>query len=100
MASVRKSSPVTSEKLSGSKGAPLGKSRPLKEGERVFNASHIILCGLDDTDTDTIRGLSQTLHYEITRINCPGFVFVFRIMFTNFGANRTRNFLARHSTFF
>lgn len=33
------------------------RSRPLKEGEEVFNAGHIILCGLEALNSRKIRAL-------------------------------------------
>lgn len=34
-----------------------GRQRPLKEGEEVFKAGHIILCGLDGNDSNLIQSL-------------------------------------------
>lgn len=33
------------------------RSRPLKEGEAVFKAGHVILCGLDAGNSETIKSL-------------------------------------------
>lgn len=33
------------------------RSRPLKEGEAVFKAGHVILCGLDAGNLETIKSL-------------------------------------------
>lgn len=34
----------------------IGSSRPIKEGEAVYKAGHVTMCGLKNTDSNTVFG--------------------------------------------